>query len=285
VTDAPVAQPRARALATLEAFVHRARRVTAHSLLTDMTSFEDLMKTTWHVTLNPSTGATTVTRRLPPEESVESLAARVRPLILQNDPVHHGKVLNALGFLLKDVDEVEDAKAYVEWLRDRWRSINSSSDEIGAYSIQKGRVDGTSRPSVIADTILAFGWFYGDVVHADEDRRRATAEFSVLDRYEAAVPVVAKAAWLAHATLDFVEQLRAAGHLAGLGDDAFTTDVVVTVTEIVEDAAVFMAPEHAAPPASLTDDFSQEWQQLGTIVGGGVEDDGSARNDSQDAPD
>jgi hypothetical protein len=197
---------------------------------------------------------------------MESLAARVRPLILQNDPVYHGKVLNALGLVLKDTDGLVEAKAYVEWLRQRWRGIDSSSNEMSAYSIQKGRVDGTGTPSNISDNTLAFGWFYGDVVHADETRRQATAEFTVLDRFEAAVPVVAKAAWLAHATLDFIEQLRDAGHFDDLQDAAFTDEVVVDVTEIIDDAAVFIAPEGAAPPASLADEFSGDWHTLGSVL-------------------
>lgn len=238
----------------------------AHSLLSDMTTFNALLKTEWHVSIDPATRATSVMRRIPPEESIESLAARVRPLILQNDPVHHGKVLNALGFLLKDIDGLVEAKAYVEWLRKRWGSSDASSNEINAYSIQKARVDGTGVPSDISYTTLAFGWFYGDVVHADEARRQATAEFSVLDRFEAAVPVVAKAAWLARATLDFIEQLRDAGHLDSLRDAAFTDAVIVNVTEIVDDAAVFIAPEGAPPPASAADDFSGAWQNLGSVL-------------------
>ncbi len=34
---------------------------------------------------------------LPPAEQVESAAARVRPLLLENEDVFHGKVCNAIG--------------------------------------------------------------------------------------------------------------------------------------------------------------------------------------------
>ena len=43
-------------------------------------------------------------QQLPPEERLESLAARLRPLILDDDPIHHRKVFGAIGFLLGDED-------------------------------------------------------------------------------------------------------------------------------------------------------------------------------------
>lgn len=253
--------PRGKAAAALEAFVLRARRVCAHSLASDPDALEALTKPKWNIVVGERTGNATVTRHLPPEELVESLAARVRPLILQRDPVHYGKVLNALGLLLHDNPDAADALAYVQWLRGQWSAINSDSDEIRAYSIQKGRVDGEGPTSDISDNTLAFAWFYGDVVHADAARRNAASDFDVVDRFEAAVHVVARVAWLAHATLDFVEQLRDAGHLETDGW-VFEEDVVVGVTEITHGANVLVAPVGTPKPESLHEDFSDQWKPL-----------------------
>lgn len=253
--------PRGKAVAALDAFVLRARRVRAHSLASDPDALEGLTKPKWHVVVDETTGAATVTRHLPPEESVESLAARVRPLILQRDPVHYGKVLNAVGLLLQGEPDAADALAYVKWLRGQWSAINSDSDESRAYSIQKGRVDGEGPTSDISDNSLAFAWFYGDVVHADAARRELARDFNVVDRFEAAVHVVARVAWLALATLNFIEQLRDAGQLQ-TNDWAFEEDVVVRVTEITQDANVLVAPVGTPKPESLHEDFSDQWKPL-----------------------
>lgn len=256
------ADPRAKAGAALDAFVLRARRVRAHSLAADPDALEGLTKPKWHIVVDETTGAATVTRYLPPEESVESLAARVRPLILQRDPVHYGRVLNALGLLLQGNPETAaDALAYVKWLRGQWSAINSDSDESRAYSIQKGRVDGEGPTSDISDNSLAFAWFYGDVVHADAARRESARNFNVVDRFEAAVHVVARIAWLTNATLNFIEQLRDAGQLQ-TDDWAFEEDVVVGVTEITQEANVRVAPVGTPKPESLHEDFSDQWKPL-----------------------
>lgn len=253
--------PRDNAAAALEAFILRARRVRAHSLASDPDALESLTNPKWNMVVDQRTGTATVTRHLPPEELVESLAARVRPLILQRDPVHYGKVLNALGLLLRGNADAAEALAYVKWLRRRWSDINSDSDEIRAYSIQKGRVDGEGPTSDISDNSLAFAWFYGDVVHADAARRNAARDFNVVDRFEAAVHVVARIAWLAHATLNFIEQLRDAGHLETNGW-VFDEDVVVGVTEITQEANVFIAPVDTPQPESVHEDFSDQWKPL-----------------------
>lgn len=263
MTEQPHPAPdpvRDRSEAALEAFISRARRVAEHSLARDRDGLASLTKTTWHLSVDLSTQTSTITTRLPPEESVESLAARVRPLILQDEPVHYGKALNALGYLLKDLDDsggsgdVDRAKRYIDWLRSQWKAIDSKSEEMRAYRLEKGRVDGTAEPVVTTDNALAFAWFYGDVVHADAQRRALAADFDITDRYEAAVRVVARTAWLAYATLDFIEQLRAAGHL-DLDAAVFEEPVTVAETEVTREATVYIAPVGTKPPTSINDPF------------------------------
>lgn len=253
--------PHGKAVAAIEAFVLRARRVCAHSLASDPDALVALIKPKWHVVVDESTGKSTVTRHLPPEESVESLAARVRPLILKRDPVHWGKVLNALGLLLRDRPDTTSAMEYLQWLRGQWGGINSGSDAVRAYSVQKGRVDGEGPTSDISDNSLAFAWFYGDVVHADTARRDAARDFTVVDRFEAAVHVVARVAWLTHATLDFIKQLREQGALETDGW-VFDEDVVVAVMEITREAKVFVAPVDTPQPGSLHEGLSGDWKLL-----------------------
>ena len=123
-----------------------------------------------------------------------------------------------------------------------------------AYRLEIGKVVSTEPGRVITDNSLAFAWFYGDVVHADLNRRDAAAGSDILDRYEAAVSVVARIAWLTHATLDFIEQMRAQG-MVQLADGVFAEPVTVDVTEVTQQAMVYVAPEGTEPPASLREDF------------------------------
>jgi hypothetical protein len=50
------------------------------------------------IQLNPETSETTLTWNLPPEEQVESAAARVRPHILNDEDTYHAKVMNAISY-------------------------------------------------------------------------------------------------------------------------------------------------------------------------------------------
>jgi len=233
--------------AAVEAFVLRARRVGRNSLARDREALEKLCKPSWQMTFTEGERLAKVTRTLPPEEALESLAARVRPLILQDDPVHYSKALKALGYLLKDVEGAAEAHEYIKRLRQRWKSINSLSDEVRAYRVEVGPSDRSTPPEVMSDNSLAFAWFYGDVVHADAARRESAAAFDIVTRYEAAVHVIATVAWLAYATLHFIEQLVADGLLT-LDEEAFSEPVTVEVTEITNEAEIFVGPEGADPP-------------------------------------
>src|SRR4051794_21714323 len=86
-------------LHTVEAFVLRARRIAEHSLLRDQGAMAAVARSTFEVGVHPD-GTATLRRRLLPEEPMESLAARVRPVLLKEDPVHYAKVLKAVGGLL-----------------------------------------------------------------------------------------------------------------------------------------------------------------------------------------
>ncbi|HEX8509335.1 MAG TPA: hypothetical protein VF635_07545, partial [Propionibacteriaceae bacterium] len=72
--------------ACLEFFVLRARRVELHSLAADQ---EQIVRWATHQMTMEGTasGRTWLVQRLPREELLESLAARVRPFILQRDPI------------------------------------------------------------------------------------------------------------------------------------------------------------------------------------------------------
>ena len=121
----------------VENFVVRARRVKAHSLA-DAGTLRSMTSSSFTVGPHPETGETVLMLSAPPEEAVESLAARVRPTILQDDLVHHGKVMTALRLLVTS----EEARTLINATADRWKTIDPKSETIGAYAVQAGLADG-----------------------------------------------------------------------------------------------------------------------------------------------
>lgn len=246
-------------VAAVEAFVLRARRVREHSLARDPDALAALITPSWQLTFSDDGGPAEFRRSLPEEEAVESLSARVRPLILQDDPVHYGKLLNALGYLLRNDPPDDEARLFVGHLRKQWNRIDSRSEEIGAYRMEVGPADGSAPPVIASDNTLAFAWFYGDVVHADPDRRRVAADFGIADRFEAAVHVVARVAWLSHVTLDFIEELIAESRIA-VTEAVLSEQVTVDATEVVQQGDVYIAKSDTPPPTGR--DLGPEWVRL-----------------------
>jgi hypothetical protein len=60
---------------------------------------------------------------LPLQEIVESAAARVRPLILNDDPTFYGKFMQATGYLISTNDAPEEMKKHHLALKKAWNAI------------------------------------------------------------------------------------------------------------------------------------------------------------------
>lgn len=234
----------ARHLATLHAFILRARRVREHSLTTDRDQLLSWANVSVTVTAY-SDGTHTLTRDLPPEEPLESLAARVRPILLQSDPVSRHKTLNALGYFLRGAGP--DDLAALKSLRKDWEKVIPADGSVRGYSMQVVR-PGDEEPRTVADSVLGLAWFYGDVVHADTERRAAAEGFSIEDRYEAAVGIVAGAAFMTIVTLNFIIGLINRGVLK---NDPEVWEEAVTVPDSLTEpiqAHLYLAPEGTIAP-------------------------------------
>ena len=195
----------AELIAVIAGFVQRARRVVAHSLLQDEGGLDALAAGAFFA--EQKDGAVSLKRILPNEEILESLAARVRPLTLQQDPVHYDKVLNALQSLLHSNGNTD----YIEWcksLKSEWHSVNVSSGKATYFvSLTKADEDDPSVPQEMTDAALALAWFYGDLVHADADHIEAGNKFGIDLRFAAAAVRTAQLASLARDTLSFLRFL------------------------------------------------------------------------------
>jgi hypothetical protein len=247
-----------RHLARLTAFVLRARRVQAHSLYKDYDALERIGTVPFEFEI--SADGVWMTQRLPPEEVVESAAARVRPLLLKQEDAHFQHTLTALGWLLRDNDRADVTQVLVG-LKQGWAEFDSKGRGTLAYAVQTGRVDEEEVSPMISDNVLAFAWIYGDVVHGDAERLAETEQHGVRERYRAAAPLVCRLIMQTTATLHVIEWLIGLGLLT-LPDEIFEREVVVTDPVFREHGEVHMAPLGTKVPDSLHGDFGPEWRRL-----------------------
>jgi hypothetical protein len=196
-------------------------------------------------------GSVTVRRSLPADEEVfESLAARVRPLTLDIEPIYYKKVLSALWKLLDAAPAATaQQREQLERLGKSWKAI-ALGKQVQAYALQSANLDGTDSTGLVSDTQLAAGWMYADLVHAAAKHWKAQAlAFPLSERYVAAVRVFCRIAALTVDTLRFVEQLRGAGVVV-VDQQVWGEDVVVGAAEIVYEtvtAYTAAAPDTEVP--------------------------------------
>jgi hypothetical protein len=242
---------------TVEAFIVRARRVASHSLVQDQESLERLSAVTVRIEGPPDVnGEVTMIDQLFPEEAVESLAARVRPLILQSDPVFYNKVLKALSRLAHLAGH-EDVVAHVKRMRADWTAADPSESGGMHFGIEVGKVGGG--PGIKAtDVALALAWFYGDVIHADPERRASARPFSIETRFIAATSHVGRLASVAIDTLEFVEWLHQSNTIT-FDQQVFDEEVAVQRSEIRRKTKIYWAPMGTPEPADITQPFGDGW--------------------------
>ncbi|MGM1062162.1 hypothetical protein [Saccharothrix sp. Mg75] len=246
------------------AFIVRARRIQAHSLVQDPTILSDLAQERFDVHLRPD-GTSRIRHRLPPDEEVfESLATRVRPLLLGDESVHHFKVTKALRRLLdtSPAPDVEQYREELNELREAWKTTTTGK----TYGLVQWR--GTEVPDTltpVSNVLLAEAWMYIDLVHVDPDQRRRNAlDYPMRQRYLAAVRYYCRIAELVVRTLRYVEKLRDAGVVV-LDAADWERDVVVG-SEIVEEGIIRVAP---AGTGATTADFGEQpgeaWRDLTAV--------------------
>lgn len=253
----------ARLEQNLALFIIRARRVGAHSLA-DLRLLEDLRTSSLTVA---GTGANQILIiDLPPEEQMESLAARVRPVLLASESTHWRKALEAIGFLAPQLNP--RARHVLGTLKKSWNLIDDKGMDARGYSVQSRDADGQKREA--SDNALAWAWFYGDVVHADVERLAVVDGFDIFERYRAACAFVAEAAFLTLATLNLIEGLSQEGALA-VDRGAFTVEVTVTETRRERPVTVHTAPVGTPLPRDIDGTLGPSWTRLGDVAVGDQE--------------
>lgn len=252
---------RARQQTYLDLFVLRARRVQAHSLAADQAQIVRWAEHNMTITRNVA-GRTWLVQQLPPEELLESAAARLRPFILQCDPIHYGKVLTAIGYLLSDEDRATAAPT-LDGLRKSWNKVASPSDEVRAYSVRITHTGGET--SVMNADRLAFAWIYGDTIHADPIHQAGAEIFGIQERFRAATGIVAGLIINTIATLNVVLALHEGGRLTLTGG-VLDRDVVVKATDYRQEVQFYLGEPDAEPPSRLDEPLGDQWTPIGDLA-------------------
>ncbi|MFT4043815.1 MAG: hypothetical protein QM673_11705 [Gordonia sp. (in: high G+C Gram-positive bacteria)] len=239
-------QPTAQAI--IEGFLLRARRIRSHSLIREQGElmsqlYSGTMKVA--ITRNTTTGEEShrIRMEFPPEEAMESLATRVRPLILSSEPIYCQKVLDSLVEIVGA--DTLDKQIDLDGWREKWRTAIDGNGEAQAYIV------GTESGS-ITDRKLMYAWIYGDLVHATAPRSPVIQDLSIDDRYHAAAPGIARICQLVITTqimlLDLIEK-----GLLRIDEAVLSEKVVVTETHVDKAAQVYVASVEGGPPGMPTD--------------------------------
>lgn len=176
---------------TLRRFVLRARRIAAHSLAKEPRELETLANPKMSGKINLD-GTIELRRKLPDEEIFESLASRIRPLLLKTESIHYAEVLKAIDAVIR---RREKAQTNSDALREKytvlgnaWGQFNEAEPIALRYSTQMARKDGSESTPEVSDSQLALAWLYGDLVHVDVRGKKAPGTLlPIKERYSAAV--------------------------------------------------------------------------------------------------
>ncbi|KAA8727434.1 hypothetical protein ACLB3A_03560 [Corynebacterium freneyi] len=244
----------------IELFILRARRVLNHSLLTsDRRLLQRLHDGEFkiQITKNTLTGETSqlLKATYPKEEQLESLAARLRPLILGSDEVHYEKVLTEIEF----ATNAELLNQYIEpisWWKDRWKAAynkpaaaSSSPSDIQAYRL-------ITDAGTYNDVFLMDRWLYGDLVHAD-DLTQTVQGIDIEDRFRAAAHSISRIAIMTEATYYMILLLREAG-LLSVNPTAFNEKVSVQQPDLEQRIRAYSAPVGTEMPTD-TNTLGDSW--------------------------
>lgn len=218
-----MAQKPAPPQSIIEGFILRARRVMAHSLLHEQAELMEKLQTggfTLKKVTDGEPGGPTHHLKIeyPSEEAMESLASRVRPIILGSEPIYYRRVLNALEELV-GTDQLNE-HIDLPWWHGYWDHAVDGNLEAQAYWVST--VSGT-----ITDRKLMYAWLYGDVVHANAKKSPAIQKLDINDRYHAAAPGIARICERVIYTSMMLGELIGKGVLT-VAPEVLTDDVVVT---------------------------------------------------------
>lgn len=212
------------ALESLEAFVVRARRIEAHSLVKSG-EVDKLAEQTFTTTVETATDATIVRldRRPEDEEIFESLAARIRPCTI-GDPVNIRKAARSLKLLAGaalTTAQTEALDDIINWYDYHIEEHNAifSFEEIDS-------LDDPTKTVSATDVTLGMGWLYSDLIHANPNPKIDVAlEFPYNSRYQNGVVLISHLALIIIKLLELIREIDSK-HSLNIREDVWTNQVI-----------------------------------------------------------
>lgn len=200
-------------------------------------------------------GKAIVSYDYPPEEQVESAAARVRPLLLAD--VSMPSVLNAIKSLTAESGDRELIRAWIKQQRELWnRRTGSGPSEAGYLAFYESTETGET--GATDHMQLALAWIYGDVVHHDPEHLERTRYWGVGERFRAAVPLVAYLMIEAINVLNNIREMERRGALT-VSEEASTV-AIVAEDHYEHEAQVYVGEAGAEAPASAAQPLGANWK-------------------------
>ncbi|WP_433679695.1 hypothetical protein [Nocardia sp. CA-119907] len=217
----------------LKAFVLRARRITAHSLWREQKELLEKLhagQMNVTVTLDHQTGEVTYVHReeFPEEELLESLAARIRPLILKSEELYDSRVLDSIAARVPAASFPDYILPIEDWHK-LWAVVATRDESAQAYFIVTDR-------GAASDQDLTYAWLYGDVVHGD-DKEVESKGLSIEQRYKAAAGIVTRIVDCTELPLLLIRML--------VDEQVLIVDNEVFEREVVAKRTVFITPVQA----------------------------------------
>jgi hypothetical protein len=195
---------RAIHVGVLNSFIPRARRIAAHSLLRDREQAQEWATITMKAQLDDEHRMLALSMPVPEEEALESLAARVRPLLLVGDSVNILRAIKSAAFFAR-VGDNQAVAARLEAIRKRVHDTVSGT--AGQYEVQLQLPD-EDEWHTSTNLELAEAWLYGDVVHADHEGHKSARLHDIHERYAAAVGIYMNVALMANALVENIKDLQ-----------------------------------------------------------------------------
>lgn len=147
------------------------------------------------------------------EEAIESLSGRLRPFIVESEPIYLSKVLDAINSQVP-IESCTEKEATVLEATQSWFIHRCKDKSSRYYGIQLLGKDGFPSTNLLEDALLAESWLYIDTVHADPKGRKAEAQqLDYFERYRAASSFFCEFADIVVKLLDVVRTLAGRGSL------------------------------------------------------------------------
>lgn len=196
----------------VERFILRARRVELHSLVKSG-EINRLANPVFNVTISTNDSITIQHPVCKNEESLESLASRLRPFILKTESIYLKKVLEAILCLVPleklAENESENFNAIRMWFETRCVNKNS-----GRYGIQVFSAENEPITDMLWENLIGESYLYIDAIHSDpKGKKQEALRLDFYTRYEAASSFFSEMACIIINLLNLVRRFNDKGVL------------------------------------------------------------------------